>query len=270
MDGNTGNVIDRKRINDIDTSCYYRGHVMGVKDSHVTISTCEISSNDNNNVPHPLASKFDRFRSASLSSPDAARAASGGISLRGVIMIPNEESIFIEPAQPHSTEQHVFSSGDHLLYRSSDYQSHDVTYCGVDAPHDHHLDSHSGSNNNNNNIPTESPPPPTGQYHSQSLPPKSGGPSLFHPLSNGNVQKYVESWVFNDVKRWNSRGSQTHELSKQIMNQVATLYTNPRYAPFSCLHSRHDDDDDVILVIPIAPWVGIIRLLFDWLVRPHL
>jgi hypothetical protein len=41
-----------------------------------------------------------------------------------------------------------------------------------------------------------------------------------------DVQKYVEVLVFNDKLRYDLRGADTPNLSKQIMNQVAVLYSN--------------------------------------------
>lgn len=43
------------------------------------------------------------------------------------------------------------------------------------------------------------------------------------------AKKYVEVMVFNDKQRFDLRGAATLGLSNQIMNQVASLYTNALY-----------------------------------------
>jgi hypothetical protein len=116
--GANGEIKERRQGAQVDTSCYYRGRVIGHADSTVTISTCT-SSNDASAVPlssspsstpgmtrvstsgAAFAAQFSKFRTEAMTESPAAPSAAT-LSLTGVIVVAGESPLFIEPADDHA------------------------------------------------------------------------------------------------------------------------------------------------------------------------
>jgi hypothetical protein len=161
--------MERRRGTQVETNCYYRGHVVGVADSSVTITTCTTSSNDrtsSNTSPRaPPSSSSTHFQTTSLSSNG------NDIALTGVIALPGVAPLFIEPADAHAHQlssckyrlhlpticlaiMHLrlicslyghmatVSNGDHVVYRLNDVKEEETSYCGVGREHEHTHDDH--------------------------------------------------------------------------------------------------------------------------------
>jgi hypothetical protein len=104
--GANGQVLERRNGNNVETSCYYRGHVLGIEGSSVTISTCN-KLNDRSRQPlhsstltatNTLSSRFGRFQSQQQQQQEQDEDV---VSLTGVIMLPDTSPLYIEPAHEH-------------------------------------------------------------------------------------------------------------------------------------------------------------------------
>lgn len=212
--GADGGVLERRRGAQVDTKCYYRGRVIGVAHSSVTLSTCSDAPSHRNT-----------FQSQSLpaSSSPTHIGRSNVVTLTGVISLPGMSALFIEPADVHAHQLSSFNNGDHIVYRLSDVKNEEIFTCGVGDDHTH-PSATDKIKRRQSNLPVQSQPLKMTTQSLSSLPVAST--SGFKTQVNGAFQKYVEVLVVNDKRRYDANGDDTHNLSKQIMNQVAVLYSN--------------------------------------------